>query len=97
MQQEIDAANPTTPIRILGVNAAGYEIGNDSICFGRFLPWLQDTAAQDVWGRWSVTWRDVVILDQDNQVLRAYNLTAHDLGNPSNYAELKSMLLNAAP
>ena len=60
MQGEIDAAGPPTPVRILGVNPAGYASGNAAMCQGRVLPWLQDTAQQDVWGSWQVTWRDVV-------------------------------------
>ena len=96
MQGEIDAANPSTPVRIFGVNEAGEESGNAGMCEGRVLPWLQDTRQKNVWGAWRVTFRDVIILDTANNVLHIYNLTAHDLGHPSNYATLKTMLLAAA-
>jgi len=96
MQKDIEAAQPPTPVQILGVNAAGEEAGNDIICAGRFLPWLQDTLEQNVWGAWHVTWRDVVILDRENRVLHVYNLTTHDLANPTNYAALRDLLLGAA-
>lgn len=63
---------------------------------GRTLPWLQDTQGQNVWEEWSVIWRDVVILDPQNNVRGVFNLTEHDLGMPANYAALKKMLLDAA-
>lgn len=63
---------------------------------GRTLPWLQDTQGQNVWEEWAVIWRDVVILDTQNNVRGIYNLTEHDLGIPANRAALKKMLLDAA-
>ena len=96
MQLEIDAVAPPTPVRLLGVNAAGEESGNAAMCSGRTLPWLQDTPQQNVWGSWRVEWRDVVVLDANNNVILIYNLTAHDLGNPANYSELRDALLAAA-
>lgn len=96
MQQELDAAAPARPIRILGLNAIGEESGNVLVCAGRSLPWLQDTSAQTVWQRWQVTWRDVIYLDGANNVLGTYNLTQHDLAVPANYAALRQMLLDAA-
>ena len=96
MQKDIDAARPALPVRILGVNAAGEEDGNAQFCAGRLLPWLQDTWVVNAWSAWHVTYRDVVILDPENVVLQVYNLTTHDLSNPTNYAELRDILLGAA-
>ena len=62
----------------------------------RVLPWLQETGDPDVWKSWAVTYRDVVILDADNQKVAVYNLTEHDLADSANYATLKSMLLGGA-
>ena len=39
-------------IQILGVNRVGSESGNTTISTGRILPWLQDTAAVQVWYAW---------------------------------------------
>jgi hypothetical protein len=66
------------------------------MCQGRALPWLQDTKQANVWAAWSVNWRDVVILDDQNNVVAVYNLSSHDLSMSANYAELRTMLLNAA-
>ena len=96
MQQEIDGEGWPVEVHILGVNASGQESQNAAACAGKDIPWLQDTASQDVWGAWGVTWRDVVILDQDNVPIGVFNLTGHDLAEPANYSELKSMLQTAA-
>jgi hypothetical protein len=96
MQAEIVAAHPAKTVRVLGVNAVGQESDNALMCSGRVLPWLQDTAQQNVWGSWNVTWRDVFVLDTQNRVKRIYNLTDYDLAIPANYDTLKSILLNAA-
>lgn len=96
MQQELDAAGTPSSIHILGVNGIGQESGNALTCAGRSLSWLQDTPAETVWDRWRVNYRDVVILDTDNSVLSAYNLTQHDLADPVNYAALRQLLLAAA-
>ena len=84
------------PIHILGVNFIGMESGNPIICAGRTLPWLQDVSAANVWNSWGVTFRDVVILDQNNKRVGVYNLTDHDLRVPANYAGLRALLISAA-
>ena len=96
MQQEIDGAAPAKPVHILGINFTGLEDYNESFCYGRTLPWLQDTAAQNVWGSWAVTWRDVFILDAENRVIDVYNLTDHSLEVGANRDELRAKLLAAA-
>lgn len=96
MQREVDTLATVRPIRLLGVNAIGSEGGNATICIGRSLPWLQDTPQAKVWTSWQVTYRDVIVLDAENRVIRVYNLTDHDLVNPTFYAELRDILLAAA-
>jgi len=96
MQHDVDTVSTARAIRILGINQAGQEAGNPVMCQGRTLPWLQDTPAANVWASWHVTWRDVVVLDADNKVIRVYNLTDNDLNDPARYAELRGILLTAA-
>jgi hypothetical protein len=83
-------------VRILGVNGIGHESGNAQNCAGRTIPWLQDVTTSDVWTSWSVTYRDVVILDPDNVPFAVYNLTTRDLGVPANRDELRNLLTQAA-
>ena len=54
------------------------------------LPLLQDEA--NVWSDWNVTYRDVVILDGNNEAVDVYNLTENDLSDPDNYAALAALL-----
>lgn len=99
MQGEIDAelgGVAGTKVQILGINETGLESGNAYITNGRTLPWLQDTAEQQVWKSWAVTFRDVIILDAENKPIAVYNVTTHGLADPANYAELKQILVDAA-
>lgn len=99
MQGEIDAELGGTPgkrVQLFGVNGVGYEAGNVSVTNGRMLPWLQDAADQQVWTNWAVTFRDVVVLDAENKPIAVYNVTTNNLGDPTNYATLKQILLDAA-
>lgn len=88
--------NTALNIEILGVNQIGDSASNPFITLGRNLPWLQDTPEQNVWNRWQIVYRDVRILDSQNQVHAVYNLTANDLGRPENRAALKKLFLEAA-
>jgi hypothetical protein len=96
MQNEIETEHPELEIALLAVNGVGAESGVDGMSEGRDIPLLQDTAAQDAWGAWAVTYRDVVVLDRDNRVFGVFNLTEHDLANETHYATLKQMLVDAA-
>lgn len=60
------------------------------------LPLLQDTEEVGAWTAWDVTWRDVVILDDENVPVATVNVTSQDLGTPEGYAALKELLLEVA-
>ncbi|MBW2525185.1 MAG: hypothetical protein JRI23_13460 [Deltaproteobacteria bacterium] len=96
MQNEFDAAQPTPPIQILGINNMGASSGNGPMTDGRDIPWLQDTPGDNVWGSWGVTWRDLVIVNSCNEVVQTINLTSNNLGIPSNYDAVKNALLAAS-
>ena len=108
MQDQLDAEMTTGQrrVEISGINAAGFEVGNPNITPGRHIPWLQDVAAQNVWGTWRVNevrpefptikYRDVVVLDARNHPIAVFNLTDHDLSNAANFATLKAILRAAA-
>ncbi len=96
LQQDLASAFPALDITILGINEAGFEAGNASICDGRDLPWLQDVAEQDVWTDWAVTYRDVVVLDGNNEVFGVFNVTSNSLAVPANYDTVRQLFLDAA-
>jgi hypothetical protein len=96
MQGDINMSGWPMEVQILGVNAAGSEVGNEAVCQGRDLPWLQDTAAQNVWRKWNVTYRDVIILDANNVPVARFNLTDKNLAYSWNYDALMSVLSDVA-
>jgi len=101
MQAELDANYPLLDIQILGVNAEGYESGNASFTANADIPWLQDVDANgnsqsDVWEAWGVTYRDVVILDEENIPSAVFNVTTNDLGVPVNYDFLRQVSISTA-
>lgn len=95
MQKELTEELPGSGIAILGVNEAGQESQNDLICEGRDLPWLQETASDPIWDLWHVTYRDVIIVDANNEIRAVYNLTEHSLSNSANFGALKELLVRA--
>ena len=96
MQIELNAESLARSVRIHGVNSIGAEGGNAAVCQGRSTPWLQDVPSEEVWDLWQVTYRDVFILDADNETLSVFNLTEHDLSIPAEYEALKTLLRDAA-
>jgi hypothetical protein len=96
MQDELESEYPDLPIHLLTVNAIGHDGGNALIPPLGDLPFLQDDATALVWDSWHATWRDVIIVDGDNEVVTVYNLTEHNLSDAANYAELKALLVDAA-
>ena len=96
LQVEIDSLGWALNVHFLGVNEIGNGIGNMWIPAVSDLPWLQDTAEQNVWDSWNVTFRDVVILDKENVPVATFNVTTYDLGVPANYDSLKTLLSTIA-
>ncbi len=71
------------------------ESGNADLAAVTDLPILQDDPTAAVWLDWAATWRDVYVLDRDNEVYAVYNLTEHTLSDPANYAELYQLFVEA--
>ncbi len=96
MQDELDASHPELGIRLLIVNEDGYESGLESLFAVTDLPVLQDDEVALVWERWDATWRDVWVLDPDNEAHAVYNLTEHNLAVAEEYEGLRLLLIEAA-
>ncbi|MCB1182823.1 hypothetical protein KDM41_05270 [bacterium] len=94
--QDLAAMSSPPAVHILGVNQLGHESANDLVCQGRDLPWLQETLDDQVWNKWKVTYRDVVVLDRNNRPAAVFNLTVHDLARPADYDSLRALLLEVA-
>ncbi len=101
MQDDLNSHFPSADIQILGVNEAGFDGNNDGFTDGRDLPWLQDVDADnngvsDVWyDSWGITYRDVVVLDADNEISMTFNVTANSLAVSSNYTTLRNAFADA--
>jgi hypothetical protein len=83
-------------VRIVGVNETGHESNSDLMCDQRDLPWLEE-ADTGVWDAWEVEYRDVIVLDADNFVVDAFNLSSRDLNDEANYSALADLLRATAP
>jgi len=59
------------------------------------LPLLQDVSSQNAWESWGVRFRDVVILNENNECFAVFNLTDNNLGDANNYEGLKALLVSA--
>lgn len=108
MQDEFDKHFPSLRVSIVAINEKGQESSNALAVADRNLPLLQDVdsngdGASDVWASWDAAWRDVRILDKENNLRTdpapnepVVNLTTRNLGVPENYNYLKSRLIAAA-
>lgn len=96
MQTELNAEYPNLAIQIFGVNQTGYTSGNSTVIQLGDVPWLQDNAQDNVWGAWDPTYRDVIILDEQNQPVGVFNLTINNLSQTSDFEALKSLLVTEA-
>ena len=96
MQAELEAEYPSLEIHLIGVNENGFSSGNSSVAAISSLPLIQDNSTEQIWSTWGVTFRDVIILNEDNQIVTSFNLTQNALSNSTNYANLKSLLVTEA-
>lgn len=93
---------PTLAITLSAVNEFGQDAGNSLIVANRDLTLLQDgdqnqNQQSDVWDEsWQVTWRDLVVLNGENEKEFVVNLTTFDLGNTANYQQLGTALVQLA-
>lgn len=105
MQDELRSEYPDKPFQIVGVNEFGHESGNTLMASEGDAPILQDVdansnGASDVWrDDWDVTYRDVKIVNQQNELVGTVNLTppeGFNLAEQENYDALKQVLVDVA-
>ena len=107
MQNELEAEYPQYDFQILAVNQTGYGSYASLVSSMGDLPLVQDNPTDNIWNTWhaltpnpstqsGAPYRDVHILNADNEIVETYSLTVYDLGNPQNYATLKQMFVDAA-
>ena len=96
MEADLAKKHPELGISLLAIDAVGHDGGFPDLAKVGDLPCVQDTAKDDVWGSWGATWRDVYVLNAENEVTAVYNLTTYSLDDPKNYATLEALLIAAA-
>lgn len=79
MQTELSSEYPNLDISILAINQIGAEAGILQASQAGTLPIMNDDSSTDIWNNWGGIWRDVYVLDRQNQVVDVYNLTSHNL------------------
>ena len=60
------------------------------------LPMVQDDSALGIWSDWGAIWRDVYILNENNELVLVYNLTQNSLFNSNNYDTLMQHFIDTA-
>lgn len=75
MHEELRDELQSDMVEILAVNEIGYDNFEYVDTVSSQLPWVQDVEEVNAWDLWEITYRDLVILDQDNIFLTTYNLT----------------------
>lgn len=77
------------------MNEAGRESGLSTMADEGDIPLLQDDSTANAWSNWAVTYRDVIVLNGENEPVGVLNLTNNDLADPANYTALKQLFLDA--
>ena len=95
MEADLAKKHPELEVALLSIDATGHEVGLPDLAKVGDLPCLQDTAKDDVWGSWGAEWRDVYVVNAENEVTAVYNLTTYSLSDPKNYAALEALLIDA--
>lgn len=81
MQTELQAEYPQHGFNIIGINQPSNQGqgGEALVAAISTLPMVQDDATANVWPNWGAVWRDIKILDRQNEVFYTYNLTQNSL------------------
>lgn len=107
MQSELEVEYPQFDIQILAVNQIGYGQQTSLVASVGDIPLLQDNTVDNIWSTWhslapnpsthlGAPYRDVHILNQQNEIVETFSLTLNDLRNLQNYSTLKQLFVDAA-
>jgi hypothetical protein len=109
MEAELQTEYPQYDIHILAINQIGNGTGSGpaSVSQVSTLPMVQDNSVANIWNAWhaltpnpstqpGAPWRDVHILNRQNEIVETYSLTVNSLSDPQNFATLKQMFVDAA-
>ena len=95
MAVELENSHPNLDVEMFAINMPGSG-GATSLASNIHLPMVQDTGSLGIWSDWGAAWRDVYILNENNELVMVYNLTQNNLGSSSNYNTLMSHFIDLA-
>ena len=96
MQTEINSTHPNLDIELFAINMIGTGAGTSYFSTSLNLPMVQDSSSLEIWDDWGALWRDVFILNENNELVLTYNLTQNNLSNSSNYNTLMQYFVDTA-
>ena len=83
-------------VHFVGVNEIGFELGIPEAAAKADLPLIQDDNDTRMWASWGARWKDVMILDGNNECYSIFSVQGAKLSEPEHYQELKELVLAAA-
>ena len=95
MQSDLDNNHPNLDIDIFGINMTGTSAGAVYFPSSLSLPMVQDSSSLGIWNDWDAQWRDVYILNENNELVLVYNLTTNSLSDSNNYNDLMQHFIDA--
>ena len=93
MQNELNTMNLNASI--LGVNHMDKSSANQQMTEGRDIPWIQDVPTVNAWTTWDISYRDVIILNADNEYEATINVTTSNLTEADGYNSLMDLITEA--
>ena len=96
MQADLEQTHPHLDIKLFGINMIGTGSGTASFTTSHTLPMVQDDSTLAIWNDWGAQWRDVYVLNENNELVLVYNLTQYSLADTTNYNTLKQHLIDTA-
>ena len=96
MQAELQESHPELNISLLSINKIAAESGVASFNTTHNLPMVQDETALGILSDWGAVWRDVYILNENNELVLVYNLTQYSLSDSNNYNTLMQHFIDTA-
>jgi hypothetical protein len=96
MQIELENTHPNLDIELFAINMIGTASGTSYFSPSLNLPMVQDSSSLGIWNDWGALWRDVFILNENNELVLVYNLTQYGLSDTNNYNTLMQHFIDVA-
>ncbi len=98
MQADLDNSGYAGKVALLSINDKNKtnQTAINSYCNGRTIPFLQDTAGENVYASWMVSKDDIVLVDKQGNMSETIDLAQSNLTQTANYDALMQKLKDLA-